>query len=154
MDEWDWFRTGSHAVNSQICPKSINWSALAHDKAAALDMIRKDPNVLFKVVDSVSSCMCGGTCRNCELDDVVFLELLIEARTLTERDLCEIAATTPLNWHKICSKVPPCSIKSSRGNSWQSSKTVSISSNSKAIGKQSMCLYKFPEFLFLCITIK
>lgn len=111
QDNYEWFRTGSHAVKSQICPKSINWSALAHDKHAALDMIRKDPNVLFKVVDSVSSCMCGGRCGNCELDDVVFLELLIEARTLTERDLCEIAATTPLNWHKICSKVPPFSNK-------------------------------------------
>jgi hypothetical protein len=111
MEDWEWFRTGSHAVKSQICPKSVNWSALAHDKHAALDMIKKDPNVLFKVVDSVSSCMCGGTCGKCELDDVVFLDLLIEARTLTEKDLCEVAATTPLDWHKICSKVPPFSHK-------------------------------------------
>jgi hypothetical protein len=111
MDDWEWFRKGSHAAKSKSFPKSINWSALAHDKRAALDMIRRDPNVLFKVVDSVSSCMCGGTCGKCELDDVVFLELLIEARTLTEKDLCEIATATPLDWHKICSKVPPFSLK-------------------------------------------
>lgn len=72
MEEWSWFHGKKQVSKNQQYANDINWHKVANNKNQIQDLVLKDPSILFKVVDSESSCMCGGTCDHCEYDDITF----------------------------------------------------------------------------------
>lgn len=97
--DWDWFKgiKCEKKVPQKVVYEEIDWHALASNKNKMKELLKKDPSVLFKVVDSESNCMCGGTCGMCEYDDVTFFELIIRKKSLSEEDLLELASSVDLD---------------------------------------------------------
>ena len=94
-----WFRGGDEKT---IHVKS-NY-AISRDRARALEELRADPNVLFKVVGQETDCMCGGTCGDCYPYDLMFVDLLVQNKTILESDLIQLGSE--VDWFRASSKLP------------------------------------------------
>ncbi len=88
-----WF-TGKEEVDH------VSYHVLARNPIIA---ITKDPSILFKFVETITDCMCGGTCGGCEVVYVDFLELIIECKSMKESDLVDIQG---LDWFKLSTRLP------------------------------------------------
>jgi hypothetical protein len=83
-----------------------HYHRLARDKQAALKAMGTDAGVLFKVVDSETNCMCGGTCDSCSRSDVCFFDLVVRAKSVSESDLLALPNASQLDWRAIARRVP------------------------------------------------
>lgn len=106
--DWKWFNETipESKSNSKEKEKQINWYAVASDKEKIKQLVLEDPKVLYKVVGSYSNCMCGGTCGRCEYEETFLFDWIVDAKSLTEKDLCELGDRVQLDWFDISSRVP------------------------------------------------
>jgi hypothetical protein len=104
IQEWNWFN-GAELKPILKMPKnkSINYHELAKDKKKLLEEIKNNPNILFTVVDSYSVCMCGGTCGNCLFEERYFIQLIIQYKSIVEKDIVDIKN---INLFKLTSYLP------------------------------------------------
>ena len=104
-DEWAWF--GRERERERMHKhKHKHYGRIARDKRAALEAIGADAGVLFTVVDEEINCMCGGTCGRCERTDVLFFDLIVRAKSVSESDLLALPNATQLDWREIARRVP------------------------------------------------
>jgi len=106
---WDWFNNPD--AIKEILPikpkiKCKNYHNISKDKVLVKKEILENPEVIFKVVDSESNCMCGGTCGCCEYDDVLFIDLIIRAKSFNEADILDLLNNVTLDMYKLCKYVP------------------------------------------------
>jgi hypothetical protein len=87
---WDWFNNPNKDLQEKHKIGYRNYHNIARDKNEIKKEILADPKVLFKVVDSVSDCMCGGLCNGCEYNDVLFIDLIVREKSLTEKDILDL----------------------------------------------------------------
>ena len=69
--------------------RESHFDKIAMCRTKALAHIKDDPLNLFQYVGQRNSCMCGGTC-GCLKDDIDFLDLVIEHKTVGETDIVDM----------------------------------------------------------------
>ena len=106
MKDFSWFRSSLPRDTKEKTIECIDYYNLAKDRVKVQSLILKDPSILFRVVGEEANCMCGGTCGNCEFDDITFFELVIREKSVTEDDLLQVAKQVDIDWFKISSHVP------------------------------------------------
>lgn len=103
MSDWNWF-TGEKPKKTKPIEPIINYKELARDPIPAL---KKDPDLLFKVVDHYTEeCMCGGSFDCCgpgDDIDVLFIDLMIQYKSFKETELIDLPK---LNWKKLTTHLP------------------------------------------------
>lgn len=102
---WEWFNNTNKKKNKSLIVVK-NYSNISINKYLVKKEILEDPSVLFKVVDSESNCMCGGTCGNCEYEDVLFIDLIVREKSLNENDFRELLEIVDLDMFMLSKYVP------------------------------------------------
>ena len=106
---FNWFKGLPDPPKPKIIPQphKPTYRDIAKDKQKTIEFILENPQDLFKVVDYENNCMCGGNyyCE-CTPSNILFFDLVVKYKTLTENDLLEIANTVDLNWFRISQEVP------------------------------------------------
>lgn len=104
---WEWFNNPNKKEDKpQIQTEVKNYSRISINKYLVKKEILENPLVLFKVVGSESSCMCGGTCGGCEYEDVLFIDLIVREKSLNEKDFLELLEKVDLDMFRLCKYVP------------------------------------------------
>ena len=107
-DSYNWFKGLPDPPKQNITPQTHRpiYREIAKDKQQAKEFVLKNPQDLFKVIDHEYDCMCA--CHECDCipEKITFFDIVIKYKTLTEKDLLEIANTVTLDWFQISQKVP------------------------------------------------
>lgn len=142
MSSWNWFNNRKEKpviVHEFKLPVTSyeKYDIIARDKKKSIELIKKNPDILFKKVSKSYSqqyyntnrcddseygehygdsfgrrCSCEGWCCCEDEDCLVFFDLLIKHKTLTEKDFLDIdkyhntIRLHQLNWREISKRVP------------------------------------------------